>query len=171
MASSELPGELRDLIVRVAAHPHGLGFLHQAWLESVAVTLGVHPFVVEAAREYLETPEGRALLIEEVRIERERLRAFPAAMAGSSRAIPPEPPQIDGIDDLLAASERHPLGRGFLLNGPLETVAVTLGVHPFLVIRARGALRRRRATRPAAGAPDPGATAGPGAPPDSAPAD
>ena len=81
MESSRLPSELRDLIDRIAAHPHGLGFLHHAYLDGVAVTLGTHPFVVEAARELLEIPAGRAMMIEEVKQARERLRSTAQAAA------------------------------------------------------------------------------------------
>lgn len=152
---TELPAELCELIRRVAAHPHGLGFLHQAYLESIAVTLSVHPFVVDAAREYLETEEGRSVMIEEVRKERERLRlessseSTPAAqpappLARTDAPIPPEPSPSREAEEVIAIAARHPLGMEFLLHAPLETVSVTLAVHPFLVLRARGLLRRRR---------------------------
>jgi hypothetical protein len=56
MVIRRLPAELADVIRRAAHYPHGLGFLHLAWADSVAVTLGVHPFAVDATRAYLETP-------------------------------------------------------------------------------------------------------------------
>ena len=59
MVIRRLPAELADVVRRVAHYPHGLGFLHQAWIDSVAVTLGVHPFAVDATRALLETPRDQ----------------------------------------------------------------------------------------------------------------
>lgn len=146
-----VPPELRDLIDRVAAHPHGLGFLNQAYLDSVAVTLGVHPFVVEAAREYLATPEGRAVMIEEVRRSRERVSpaegpvsdeqarpaSTPSPMGGSEVS---KEETSGGPEELITKARGHQLGVRFLLEAPPETVAVNFGVHPFVVFRARGIL-------------------------------
>ena len=124
------------LVERVARHPHGLGFLHQAYLESVAVTLGVHPLVVDAARAFLETPDGRALLIDEVR----RARRAAAARAGeeperSSAASESVPAK--GARDLIDEVRGRPNGIRFLMHAPPETIAVTHGVHPFIVFHAR----------------------------------
>lgn len=136
--------EMRELITKLAAWPHGLGFLHLADAECVAATLHVHPFTVVAAREALETPEGRARLIEEVRRERGRLAAVPAADA------PPRPcrvpPPIQTEDELLNIARTHPLGFAFFQDGDPEAVAVVFGVHPDLVFRAR-----RRAANPSKG--------------------
>jgi hypothetical protein len=77
MVIRRLPAELADVIRRAAHYPHGLGFLHQAWADSVAVTLGVHLFAVDATRAYLETPQGRAELMEAVRREQGHASARP----------------------------------------------------------------------------------------------
>jgi hypothetical protein len=135
-----LPSELCDLVARVARHEHGLAFLHRAYLESVAVTLGVHPFVIDAARAYLATAEGRAELIAAVRAA----QAAPAA-AGAD----PRRPAPDARPDALALIRRaaaHPRGLGFLDAGPPLEVAAVLGVHPYLVFRARGLVERHEAT-------------------------
>jgi hypothetical protein len=138
MERPALSEELRDLIHRVAAHPHGLGFLHLAPLESVAVTLGVRPSVAGEARRWLETPEGRARLIAEVgRARREGVQVpLPAAHTVPSRAAA-------SVEEVIERARRHPLGVRFLLRAPLESVAVTLEAHPFLVLRARSALHAR----------------------------
>ena len=146
MSTRPLPPELADLVQRVARHPHGLGFLHQAYIDSVAVTLGVHPFVVDAARAYLDTPEGRAALIEEVRLQHERDRSE----ATSEEAAPPLRIQAEGLGlcrALIGAAGQHPKGVAFLTDGPPEEVAESFDVHPYLVFRARGVIERQRLER------------------------
>ena len=137
MVELPLPEELSNLIERVARHPHGLGFLHQAYLESVAVTLGVHPFVVDAARAYLETPAGRNAMIEAVRKAGERAKAGAAAP-------PPHGPDSGQAEaaGLIERAAGHPRGRRFLAEGAPDEIAATFGVHPYLVFRARGILDR-----------------------------
>jgi hypothetical protein len=138
--------ELRELIRRVALFQHGLGFLHQADVDCIAVTLGVHPFVVVEARRRLETPEGRALLIGALRLAR-------GGAAGAAPAVPRPPrertipPQGTGIRALLRTADRHPLGLPFLMEAPFESVAVTFRVHPFVVLQARTLLARRESRR------------------------
>ena len=138
MVSASMPAELVDLVARAARHPHGLGFLHQGYLECVAVTLGVHPFVVDAARAWLATPEGRAELI--------------AAVRDAQHAVPPcAPAQAapDGssaeVEALLQAARSRPRGDGLLAVGPALDVAAEFGVHPYLVFRARDEMARREA--------------------------
>jgi hypothetical protein len=147
-----LPTELTDLIDRVAEHPHGLGFLHQAYLDSVAVTLGVHPFVVEAARAYLETPTGRATMITRVREARERASERPRSRS-SSAGVVTSAVETKSPEELIDEARKHPLGVEFLLHAPPETVAVTFHVHPFVVFRARVLSRNR-----GAGGVEPGRT-------------
>ncbi len=137
-----MPAELADLVQRVARHPHGLGFLHQAYLDSVAVTLGVHPFVVDAARAYLGTPEGRSDLIEQVRLERQRPPADDPAGEGEEG-----PSSLAEAERLIEAAARQPGGAELLAEGPAEKVAERFDVHPYLVFRARGLLERQRLLR------------------------
>ncbi|MBI5366655.1 MAG: hypothetical protein HZA54_06435 [Planctomycetes bacterium] len=154
--STPLPAELADLVERLAGQPHGLGFLHRGYLESVAVTLGVHPFVVDAARDYLETAAGRAELIEAVRHATERRHAGRAS-AGSSPPPPPPPAlapaaaaalarEAEELIERVRAGAPSPAGAtGFarLTEGTLESAARDLRVHPYLILRARGMLRCR----------------------------
>ena len=139
VCSHPMPAELADLVRRVARHPHGLGFLHQAYLDSVAVTLGVHPFVVDAARAYLGTPEGRSELIEQVRREHQRPPADGPALEDE-----PGPSSLGDAERLIQAAARQSRGVGQLAEGPAEKAAERFGVHPYLVFRARGLLERRR---------------------------
>jgi hypothetical protein len=135
------PGDRRELIRRVAAHPHGLGFLHLADLESVAVTLRVDPFVVAGVRAELETPAGRSRLIEEVRLARlDRSGTHPDP---ANPAVPPQPRPPLTARELIRAAQVHPCGPSFLVDGYWEVVAVTFQVHPDLVFRARGIIARR----------------------------
>ena len=139
MVIRRLPAELADVARRAAHYPHGLGFLHQAWIDSVAVTLGVHPFAVDATRALLETPRGRAELIEAVRRERERPHE-------RSRPRTPNLRTLHGCEEraraLIEAAREDPRGLEFLRESPPEEVAEDFHVHPYLVFRARGILER-----------------------------
>jgi hypothetical protein len=137
VVAASVPGELADLIERIARHPHGLGFLHRAYLESVAVTLGVHPFVVDAARAYLETADGRTFLIEAVRRAGERAKAGETAPA-------PHGPDSGRVEagELIRKAEGHPRGVRYLAEGAPAEIAAAFDVHPYLVFRARGILDR-----------------------------
>jgi hypothetical protein len=140
MVIRRLPAELADVVRRTAHYPHGLGFLHQGWVDSIAVTLGVHPFAIDATRAYLETPHGRAELIEAVRRERDRRLARP---------LPPTQNQRTRHDceerarALIEAAREDSRGLSFLTEGCPEEVAEAFHVHPYLVFRARGIVERR----------------------------
>jgi hypothetical protein len=108
----------------------------------VAVTLGVHPFVVDATRAYLETPAGRTALIEAVRMAGERAKAGAAAP-------PPHGPDSGRAEaaSLIEKAAGHPRGRRYLAEGAPEEIAAAFGVHPYLVFRARGILDRHEDRR------------------------
>lgn len=150
MSGIILSPELRELIGRVAEYPHGLGFLNQADLETVAVTLEVHPFVVAEARRLLATREGRAAVIAEV--GRQRAAGPPSETTARAPATPARPM---GVKELLRRAQGHPLGLSFVTGAPFETVAVTFRAHPFVVLQARTLLERREERkgnrRPASG--------------------
>lgn len=139
MVIRRLPAELADVVRRAAHHPHGLGFLHQAWIDSVAVTLGVHPFAIEATRAYLETPRGREELMEAVHREerRPRPRSLPHTPSPRARSDCEERARA-----LIEAARSDPRGLGFLADGDPDEVADAFHVHPYLVFRARGLLAR-----------------------------
>ncbi|MGD8896541.1 MAG: hypothetical protein PVJ73_10940 [Acidobacteriota bacterium] len=155
MVIRRLPAELADVVRRTAHYPHGLGFLHQGWIDSVAVTLGVHPFAIDAVRAYLETAHGRAELIEAVRRERDRDRARPLPHT-------PRPRTRHDCEEraraLIEAAREDTRGLVFLAEGPPEEVAEAYHVHPYLVFRARGILERKAAFEehgPGVGTPAP----------------
>ncbi len=140
--AAHLPPDVRDLVGLCARVPHGLGFLHLAPAESVAVTLGVHAAVVERARAWFEAPGGRALLIDEF------VRA--ARRASAPPPSPPAEPRCDA-EALVRRAGRAAPELAFLLEAPLESAAVLFGVHPDVVARAREILARRgRAGEPPA---------------------
>ncbi len=56
-------------------------------------------------------------------------------------------PTADDVDGLVHRASTHPLGTGFLVNGAIDSVAATFGVHAFIVDEAR---RRLRAAVPGA---------------------
>jgi hypothetical protein len=51
-------------------------------------------------------------------------------------------PTRQEIDAVIAAARRHPLGLGYLREGALDNVAVTLSAHAFTVVAARELLAR-----------------------------
>lgn len=77
-----LPDVLR-IVQRSAGVPRGLALLHRAPVESVAVTLGIHPRDVERARAALELPGPRALAIEEFARAARRHRTETVAAASA----------------------------------------------------------------------------------------
>jgi hypothetical protein len=88
----------------------------------------VHPRQVEAARSCLATPEAR--------LEADRI----LRRAGREPLVPrpsdATPAQRD-VDAVLAAALALPNGIELLMKAPLETAAVLLGAHPFVVEEAR----------------------------------
>ena len=143
MVVRRLPAELADVVRRAAHYPQGLGFLHQGWVDSVAVTLGVHPYVIDATRAYLETKRGRAELIEAVRRERDRRLARPLPHLPNRRTLHDCEERARGLID---AARGDPRGEDFLVQGSPEDVAEAFHVHPYIVFRARGLLERRAVT-------------------------
>ena len=138
---------VRDLVARSAALPRGLAFLNRGPLECVASALGATVHLVEQARACLEGGPERVQLLEE-------------HAAATHRSRPPWPtspvhfaPPPRGPEDVVGEAERHPLGVEFLIRGPFETVAVTFGAHPDVVLAARDLLGARGvpAGKPAAG--------------------
>ena len=53
----------------------------------------------------------------------------------------PDPPAAADVAALVDRATKHPLGVDFLLRGAPDAVAVTFGVHAFVVDAARDALR------------------------------
>jgi len=56
-------------------------------------------------------------------------------------------PSTEEVDGLVHRASTHPLGTGFLVDGAIDSVAATFGVHAFVVDEAR---RRLRGTGPGA---------------------
>lgn len=125
----QLPSGVREAVERSASLRRGLALLHRAPAEAVATALGVHPRAVDEARERLDRPDERRLLLG-LYAEAARRRQEGPAAAGA-------PPPRRGPRDLVAEAERHPLGVAFLRDAHAESVAVTFTVHPETVHRAR----------------------------------
>ena len=128
---------VRDLVARSADLPRGLAFLNRGPTECVAAALGAPVQLVEHARACLEDGPERVQLLEE----------HAAALQRSRRHGPTSPvhfsPPPRGPEDIVGEAQRHPLGVEFLLRGPFETVAVTFGAHPEVVLAARDLLGAR----------------------------
>jgi len=137
-----LPAELSDLVERVAHHHRGLALLHEAYLETAAIVFKVHPFVIDAARAYLATDEGRRAMIEEVKQAQQREGA-----GAEDGAVPPPgapgPEPCREAEELISRAREHPQGLSALVTAPPETTAATFGVHPYIVFRALGFLERQ----------------------------
>jgi hypothetical protein len=132
---------MQDLISRVAAYRRGLALVHLGDTESVAMQLGVHPFVVAEAKEVLKDPAGRERLQEAVRAAQEKHPApLQCAPVWPVVAACPESPH--GVRELIRAAENGPGGLAFLTEGAPESVAVALHVHPEMVFRARKVIQR-----------------------------
>ena len=128
--------EFTSLVRQLARLPSSATTLREAHLDCAAVTLHLHPFVVDATRSFLDATEGWA--------------GLDALFDGLKDAAPP------GADlDLLLEGESAEActlieraeadGRGtkYLCEGDPGEVAATYGVHPYVVFRARGALERK----------------------------
>jgi hypothetical protein len=80
-----LTPELALLIERSAEIRRGLAFVNRAPVESVAVTLGVHPFTVDQARDRLASPALRPSILRAYSVALERRR--PQATAARPRSL------------------------------------------------------------------------------------
>jgi hypothetical protein len=132
---------MQELIVRVAAYRRGLAFVHLGDTESVAVQLGLHPFVVAEAKEILGDPEGRERLQDAVRAAQEKHPA-PLQCAPMWPVVAACPESPHGVRELIRAAESGPGGLAFLQEGSPESVAVAFHVHPDLIFRARKVIQR-----------------------------
>lgn len=142
MGEQPLPAELADLIERVAHHHRGLALLHEAYLETAAIVFKVHPFVIDAARAYLATHEGRREMIEEIKQAQQRGGAGMKNGVVPPRGAPgPEP--CREAEELIRRAREHQQGLRVLLSASPDTVAATFGVHPYIVFRAIGFLERQ----------------------------
>lgn len=139
MEAPRVTPEILDLLERSTAIPDGLAFVHDGPIDSVAVTLGVHPGLIVQACDCLDRAEQRAMLVRHFERALERRRASFHPSPGTA-----SPPSTAA--DLIEAAEHDPYGDSFLLNAPFETVAILFGVHPFLVLEARELLSARGLT-------------------------
>ncbi len=138
-SDSWLTPELALLIERSAEFSQikgpGLAFVERAPVESVAVTLGVHPMTVDRARDCMGVPKMRESIVRHFELAAERHRTSPPP--------PPDPVVAETPrSDLLRDAERHPYGLEFLLRAPIDAVAISFGVHPEEVMAARAKLSR-----------------------------
>jgi hypothetical protein len=149
--TAPLSRDCRDLVERAAGLPHGFAFLEYAPIESVASALGVTAAQVEHLRACLADPAGRAALHREFERATAERRTAPAAdqtpmTAAAAGDATAGAPARRGPEEIIDEATRHPLGLGFLVGAPLETVAVTFSIHPFVVLAARELLARRGIT-------------------------
>lgn len=141
--TAPLAPEVENLLERAASLPRGLAFLHLAPLESVAIALGVDARLVERVRRQLEDPADRRVVIEAFQGAVLRWQRGPRPDCFPMRTLPVDAQAPMSPEELIRAAEGHYLGLSFLVEAPLETVAVTFGVHPLAVLEARGLLERR----------------------------
>ena len=124
----QLPVELVKLLEAAACHPEGESALFEGHLESVAALYQVHPQTVEELRAAIAQPAAQAQAARIV--ERARLNPAPAPT--------PEPARATTCHQtLIARASALPHGLELLRRGPIETAAMQLESHPFVVEQAR----------------------------------
>ncbi len=132
----QLSADHQQLFDAVVAQPSGVELLRRGHLESVSVLFGARPALVDEVRGWLGSKPQRKLLAEGLLRARSRRPAAaqpaPAAPPASAAAPAPATPE-----ELLRAALEVPGGDEFLMEAPLETVAIVFGVRPALVARAR----------------------------------
>lgn len=129
--------EYANLLRQVAHHGSGVQTLRRAILECAAVSLHLHPFVVDATRTYLDALDGWNEL------ERALEALDDAEKVGAEAREQLLEGESDEARSLINRAMAHSRGASFLEEGdPLE-VAETFGVHPYVVFRARGTLERK----------------------------
>ena len=135
MDGAPLSAEMEVLLDHLARRPDGWEFLSRAPLENAAVMLEVPPAVIDQARSWLESVEGRARLTWALLDIRRKHREITAREPGR-RPRPGLPRNMDPRT-LLNELEAYPAGPDFVRRGPPETLAVLFGVHPEVVFAAR----------------------------------
>ena len=128
-----LSTEVVEVLERAAAHPDGGEALLTGQVAAVAALYQLHPEKVEAVRAHVALP-GKRLQADAI-LERPRVQTVPAAPA----------PRADAAS-LIASASRSPAALDFLARAPLDTAAVVLGVHPFVVEQARVQLATSRSS-------------------------
>jgi hypothetical protein len=124
-----LPPEIVKLLEAAASHPEGESALFEGHLESVAALYQVHPRTVERLRAAVGSPAAHAKATEILA----SARLNPSAAAQTDRF---QPHEVDAAA-LIAKASALPNGLELLTRGPIETAAVQLGTHPFVVEEAR----------------------------------
>ncbi|MGC4121122.1 MAG: hypothetical protein QM765_42400 [Myxococcales bacterium] len=130
-SAPQLSADHQRLFDAVVAQPSGVELLRQGHLESVAILFGAHPAVVDEVRGWLGSKPQRKVLAEALLRARHRKPAtvVPAPLAPAAAPA--------SAEDLVRAALEVPGGDEFLLEAPLETVAIVFGVRPDLVAQAR----------------------------------
>ena len=127
------------LIEQVAACPRGLEVFRDAAEESAAISLGVHPFVVAAARTFVLETLGWT--------------AFEEALRQAGSASPTAVVRV--AESAEAEALLKSAGPEAVRRGTAAEAAAALGVHPYVVHRARETLERRSVRRHAQSRVDP----------------
>lgn len=127
----QLPAEVVTLLEAAAQHPDGPAALFEGHLESVAALYQVHPAALELLRACIVQPGVKA-------------RALEVLARAPDRVVVPlevavRPPNRDALIEKATAL---PNGLELLTRGPIETAAMQLGAHPFVVDEARLHLAR-----------------------------
>jgi hypothetical protein len=132
-----LPLDVVKLLEAAASHPEGDAALFEGHLESVAALYQAHPHTLERLRALVAEPAGKlevARILAQARLN----PAAPQSVAEALTAL------IDPAAVITKASAM-PNGLELLTHGPIETAAMQLGTHPFVVEEARQHLAARSA--------------------------
>lgn len=128
----QLSTDHQRLFDAVVSTPSGVELLKKGHLESVSALFGARPAVVDEVRGWLGTRAQRKLVAEALLRARNRK---PSKTAPAPAPAPPPAPETARA--LVQAAREVPGGDEFLLEAPLETVAIVFGVRPDLVAKAR----------------------------------
>ncbi len=130
--------EFTTLVQQVSTCTEGLQTLREAHLDCAAVTLRLHPFVVDATRTYLSAIEGWDGFAREV----EKRTTHPTGAGDGERDL-----LLYGksgeAEALIEKAEADGRGSHFLCESEPEEVIKAFEVHPYVVFRARGSLERK----------------------------
>lgn len=137
LSASQLPAGHQNLFDAVVAQPSGVELLRQGHLESVSVLFGAHPAVVDEVRGWMGSKAHRKVVAEA--LLRARQRKGVVLQTATVAAVTPPVPATP--EDLVRAALEVPGGDEFLVEAPLETVAIVFGVKPDLASAARELVR------------------------------
>lgn len=135
-----LPEDVGEFLERVVEQPDGYVLFLKGQLESIAAIFRTHPSVIEKARGWLHPAERRTVLNDRV-VDLRRTLKLRRQREGPHVDEPVEHLPCRDAGELVTLLSTSRLGVEFLLDAPLETVAVLFLARPEVVEEARERVR------------------------------